>query len=263
MKSKETTINPLEFNEFKEKYKTALPEENYLQLLTKDIDALPKFALGPYFWFVSTNNLTILDSSDNFHELSPYKKGEWREYYPNFLEPIIPKEDFSYFMGASGFMIEFLEKIPKQERENFRFSVYCRMQDKNRKLRWVVFQYPKIIFNNEGKSICGIVTITDLGIFDFINAPKMTIMNTVDKRNPYYEVVVDQNKIKKLQIPSISKREREIMACIIKGMKTPEIAEKLFISYHTVENHKRNLREKTNTKTSGELVNFILQNQLI
>jgi len=48
-----------------------------------------------------------------------------------------------------------------------------------------------------------------------------------------------------------------------KGLKTPEIARELFISYSTVENHRKNLRVKTNTKTSSELMSFVIQNNLI
>ena len=48
-----------------------------------------------------------------------------------------------------------------------------------------------------------------------------------------------------------------------KGLNSPEIAEKLFLSYHTVENHKRNLRQKTNSKTSAELINYVWSNNLI
>lgn len=137
------------------------------------------------------------------------------------------------------------------------------MQDKDKKLRWVVFQFPKIIYDDAGKSLCGLICITDLGAFEIINQPRMTIMNTKNKKNPYYIAIVDQKKIENLNIPQITKREREILVCIINGLKTPEIADKLFISYHTVENHKRNLRTKTQCKTSGELVNFVLQNHLM
>lgn len=103
----------------------------------------------------------------------------------------------------------------------------------------------------------------DLGAFEIINQPRMTIVNTENKKNPYYLAIVDQKKIPNLDIPRITKRERKILVCIINGLKTPEIAEKLFTSYHTVENHKRNLRIKTQCRPSGELVNFVLQNQLM
>lgn len=262
--SKEIIIEPLDFNQFKEKYgDEVLGKEELLQSLKNEIDELANFAIAPYFWFVSSKEMQVLDSSDNIHQLTPFGKNEWQKHYPNFLQHIIPEEDFNYFFGASAFMVEYLEKATKEEKNHLKFSIYCRMQDKNKKLRWVVFQFPKIIYDEFGKSLCGFVCITDLGAFEIVNQPRMTIMNTKNKKNPYYLAVVDQKRIENLNIPHISKREREILVCIINGLKTPEIAEKLFISYHTVENHKRNLRAKTHCKTSGELVNFVLQNQLM
>ena len=47
------------------------------------------------------------------------------------------------------------------------------------------------------------------------------------------------------------------------GLNSPQISEKLFLSYHTVEKHKRNLRQKTSTKTSAELINYVWSNNLI
>ena len=166
-------------------------------------------------------------------------------------------------MGCTTMMLDFLEKTPIKERKNYKFSIYCRMEDKKKKLRWTLIQFPKIIYNEEGRGVSGVVMVTDLGIFEVINKPRMTIMNISNAKHPYYLAILEKKKIENLDIPNISRREREVLACIINGLKTPEIAEKLFISYHTVENHKRNLRIKTHCKTSGELVNFVLQNQLM
>ena len=262
--NKDIKIKSLDFNQFKEKFGTDIPNKNQLlEVLKKDIDDLANFAIAPYFWFVSSKELEVLDSSDNIHHLTPFGKDEWKKHYPNFLQHIIPPKDFTYFLGASAFMVEYLEQASIAEKKHLKFSIYCRMQDRNKMLRWVVFQFPKIIYDNFGKSLCGLVCITDLGTFNIVNQPRMTIMNTNNKKNPYYLAVVDQKKIENLDIPHITKREREILGCIINGLKTPEIAQKLFISYHTVENHKRNLRCKTHCRTSGELVNYVLQNQLM
>ena len=50
---------------------------------------------------------------------------------------------------------------------------------------------------------------------------------------------------------------------MIRGFNTPQISQQLFISYYTVENHKRNLRKKTQTKTSSELIAFIIKYNLL
>lgn len=55
-------------------------------------------------------------------------------------------------------------------------------------------------------------------------------------------------------IRDISSREKEVLKFISYGYSTKEIAEKLNISFHTVESHRKNLLQKFNSKNSAELV---------
>lgn len=56
----------------------------------------------------------------------------------------------------------------------------------------------------------------------------------------------------------LTKREKEILECIAKGLSTKQIADKLFISRNTVANHRRNMLKKTGAKSSAELLyNYI------
>ena len=75
--------------------------------------------------------------------------------------------------------------------------------------------------------------------------------------------IVDNKRLVSLDIPHISKRELEILQLMVRGLNSPQIAESLFLSYHTVENHKRNLRQKTKTKTAAELIDYVWRNNLI
>ena len=43
---------------------------------------------------------------------------------------------------------------------------------------------------------------------------------------------------------ALSQREKEIVICVVKGMTNKEIAEKLFLSIHTVITHRRNISKK-------------------
>lgn len=51
-----------------------------------------------------------------------------------------------------------------------------------------------------------------------------------------------------------TKREKQIIRLIADGLKNKEIAEKLFISLHTVKNHRKAILEKASTKSSSELI---------
>ncbi|MBN1951080.1 MAG: response regulator transcription factor [Bacteroidales bacterium] len=61
----------------------------------------------------------------------------------------------------------------------------------------------------------------------------------------------------------LSKRETEVLQLICTGNTNSEIADKLFISPKTVDNHRTNLLQKTNTKNAAHLVMFAIKNHLI
>lgn len=73
----------------------------------------------------------------------------------------------------------------------------------------------------------------------------------------------DSNKQKLMQKIKLTKRETEILYLICNGMTNNEIAEKLFISNRTVDNHRANLLSKTNIKNTASLVAFAFKNKLI
>lgn len=62
---------------------------------------------------------------------------------------------------------------------------------------------------------------------------------------------------------NLSERELEVLKLICEGFSNNEIAEKLFISAHTVDGHRRNLIAKTGVKNAPNLVLFALKNGLI
>ena len=71
-----------------------------------------------------------------------------------------------------------------------------------------------------------------------------------------------QNKKHEI-LQSLSERELDVLQLIIQELTTQEIADKLFISRHTVESHKKNLFKKTDQNSLVGLVKFSISNQLI
>lgn len=64
------------------------------------------------------------------------------------------------------------------------------------------------------------------------------------------------------QLTTLSPREKEILQLIVKEHTSEEIAEKLFISKKTVDNHRQNILTKCNCKSTIGLVKFALKNGL-
>ncbi len=68
-----------------------------------------------------------------------------------------------------------------------------------------------------------------------------------------------KQKIKEEQLNLLTAREKEILSLIVKEFTSAEIAEKLFISKKTVDNHRQHILEKTNCKSTIGLVKFAIK----
>lgn len=61
----------------------------------------------------------------------------------------------------------------------------------------------------------------------------------------------------------LTEREIDVLKLIAQEFTTTEIAEKLFISHHTVETHRKNLISKLNVRNIAGLVKYAIQNGFI
>lgn len=61
----------------------------------------------------------------------------------------------------------------------------------------------------------------------------------------------------------ISKREKEVMQLIANGYTSKQIADRLYLSLHTVNTHRRNISGKTHYRNPGDLIRFAVRNGII
>ncbi|MDQ7916924.1 response regulator [Mesonia sp. MT50] len=64
------------------------------------------------------------------------------------------------------------------------------------------------------------------------------------------------------KIENLTTREKEVLITLATGKTSKEIADTLCVSYHTVEKHKKNIKEKLGFHTIGELVKFTFSSKL-
>jgi two-component system, NarL family, nitrate/nitrite response regulator NarL len=57
-------------------------------------------------------------------------------------------------------------------------------------------------------------------------------------------------------VPALTRREKEILQLLSKGLTSNEIAEKLFLSTFTVDTHRRNMLQKFNVHNTQALINL-------
>jgi len=63
--------------------------------------------------------------------------------------------------------------------------------------------------------------------------------------------------------PALTRREMEILRLMAEGLTTGEMAEKLFTSKRTIETHRQNILEKTQTKNTAALIRMAMTQGLL
>jgi two-component system nitrate/nitrite response regulator NarL len=64
-------------------------------------------------------------------------------------------------------------------------------------------------------------------------------------------------------VPVVSRREKEVLQLIVDGLTNPQIAEKLFISLHTVDSHRKNLLAKFSVNNTASLIRVAIKHNLV
>lgn len=78
-----------------------------------------------------------------------------------------------------------------------------------------------------------------------------------------YQASIAIDKNKNALTPVITRREKEVLMLIAKGLTNKEIADKLFISTTTVDTHRKNLLAKFQVKNTASLISLATQNELL
>ena len=102
------------------------------------------------------------------------------------------------------------------------------------------------------------------------NADKEEIIEaivTVEKGKPYFSFeagkIYKATTEKRIGLPVLSKREKEILKLIAEGLTNIEISKQLFISIDTVDTHRKNLYTKLNVKNTALLIRQAIENNYL
>jgi DNA-binding NarL/FixJ family response regulator len=114
-------------------------------------------------------------------------------------------------------------------------------------------------------------TMIDIGVKGFIlkdtdNNELKTAINTILNGNTYFsqelllKIIRNKNSSPAIRL---SRRESEVLALICKGLSTIQISDKLHISHRTVERHRANLLDKTDSSNSISMAIYAIKNNLV
>jgi DNA-binding CsgD family transcriptional regulator len=201
--------------------------------------------------------------SSNIYLQTPHNEQDWLSADVHLFANMIHPDDRFYVLSSIQKAMEVFERMPKEKQKNIGLNIYGRIQNSQNNFVWRLIQFPGLYFNDEYRVESALLMITDLSHIGQISQTMMTIVDNSNDICQFYVIPKDSNTLEAANLPKISSRERQVIQLMANGLTSQEIAEKLNLAFYTIENHKRNLREKTNTKSAAELMNFVLTNNLL
>lgn len=88
-----------------------------------------------------------------------------------------------------------------------------------------------------------------------VKSPTSEIVNTINS----FKTILEENEFMKSHVKeyaSLTEREIDVLALVGLGEKHQEIADKLFISIHTVREHVKKIKQKLGVKSHGEILQY-------
>jgi len=214
-----------------------------------------------FFCITNTQNLSFEYISKNMQSCLGINEHDLKEKGMRFFWNKIHPEDLDLWLTALKELMSFtMKEIPFKDRRKMNYTWNYRIKNFNDNFVNIIQNTTPLEFNQEGKPIIGLAhyTVINASIPMSICA-SAKILNA----NNEYETLYFNNFSQKLLPDGLSNRERDIIRLLIIGRSSKQIAEKLNISFHTVNTHRRNILKKLNISSTGELVGMLKMNKNI
>lgn len=185
--------------------------------------------------------------SDGITDVLGYEPGEMNAML--FLNLIHP-DDKPYFLSFETKTADFFPKIPIEKRGLYKYQHDYRIKTKSGGYVRLLHQILPVEFD-ENNIYRSLVLHTDISHIKDEGIPRLSIIG-LDGEPSYYNIKDTAILTKTYDI--FTRREREILHCIVEGKNSKAIAQELFISLNTVSTHRKNILAKAGVKTPLDLV---------
>lgn len=169
------------------------------------------------------------------------------QYFYNIMHP----DDVSFLVETHYMFTNFLLKLEADQRKDYKLLYDFRLTDKQGKYIRFVNQMLPLELDKNGNIWLMLITYDMIpGNIDSFKSQRK-IINV--KTNELYFFPKDS---KDDQENSLTKREVEILGLLAKGLASKKIADELFLSINTVNNHRRNILEKTKSENTAMAIQY-------
>lgn len=223
------------------------------------IESIPRLTLGEYYWQIFNNDQPfpkILMVEGAVDQLTPVDAETLIRLSAEEIFSFYHPEDIHHVLGFVSNVFRVIIDEKPENRKNYTITIYARIQNGQGAYVWNSIQYPALYFDENDQFLYGMALYTNIDhLMKSATEPIMTVFNSVDI-NDQKMIHYSSNNLNGIQkiYPSVSAREKEIIALLSQGKSSKQIADILCLSKFTVDNHRQRLLKKFDVTSSSELV---------
>ena len=253
----------MEYAQIKQLYKSIFESYDRPSLETHikkiiDLDFYLPYS-STFFCVTNTQDLIFEYISKNFNTCLGLDPNDLKVGGMRYFWSRIHPDDIDVWLSALNDLMEFtIDKISEDKRQDANYTWNYRVKNASGNYVNIIQNTTPLAFDSDMKPIIGLAHYT---VLDAQIKMPITASAKVLNDNNEYETVYFNNCSQKLLEGGISNRERDVIRLLILNKSSKEISEKLNISSHTVDTHRRNILKKLNISSTGELVGILKTNK--
>ena len=162
------------------------------------------------------------------------------------LQALLHPDDIQYVQQTKHKALSLMKKLPEDELKQHKLIYECRMKNANGTFQRFMHQYMVLELDKDGELWLLLLLLDPVTGKETETPPRgMMIMDCMTGT-----MKVSHNET------CFTRREVEILQLLARGYESSRIAEKLFISKNTVDNHRRNILSKTKTENTTQALMY-------
>ncbi|NRF37961.1 LuxR C-terminal-related transcriptional regulator [Pedobacter foliorum] len=214
------------------------------------------FHVGDFYYFIFNCPTAQVEwTSNSVTKILGLSSEE--EFTLSFILENIHPDDLPYFLDFENQVTAFFNQLPADKVLKYKVSYDYRIRRKDGKNIRILQQAITIQTNEKGAVIRVLDVHTVISHLKKENGSTLSFIG-LEGEPSYYDVSKGKS-VGKISKTILSKREKEILSHLVKGKNSGQIADSLFISRSTVEQHRKNMLRKTSTSSTVELAIRSLQ----
>jgi len=178
----------------------------------------------------------------------------------NFWFSLIHPDDLKILLKLLEEMMNFtISNVEEKNRKRLIFIYNFRIKNSKGKYLNLHAHLNPLEIGKNGKPV---IALLHYSVIPVKRSRPIVLVIKILNDNDIYETLFYKNYSHSDFTDQITKRERDVIRLLATNMTSKEIGEKLFISSHTVDKHRRNILKKLSFKSTGELIQYCKNNPL-